>query len=251
MVQSSHEDGYAFALRWQTTPSHRWRPGLHRRVKIINFELYKQAFAARGIHLTTLEIEHDGLPLLLAKHGLTEASLGVRGVTLYYRREKTAMPLASPPDNATPQQLEKNQQVRAKLMDKVIEKYLVKFVPNHAPLAPLVEDGRMVGVRFQRTRTVDGKLVSLPGETVDVRSPMVVSAVGSIPLPLPGLPMKGELIDFADWSTGRVRGLPHVFGLGKCLPSRATSRIVQERAELTRSGAELPRFRCDAPSRAI
>jgi ferredoxin--NADP+ reductase len=200
-------------------------------VKIVNFELYKRALGQRGVHVTTLDIEHHGLPQLLSKHGLSEASLGVRGVTLYYRREKTAMPLASPPDNATAQQLEKNQQVRAKLMDKVIEKYLVKFVPNHAPLAPLVEGDKMVGVRFQRTRTVDGKLVSLPGETVDVRSPMVVSSVGSIPLPLPGLPMKGELIDFEDWNTGRVRGLPHVFGLGNVLTGKGNIKESRKNAQ--------------------
>jgi len=200
-------------------------------VKIINFELYKRALGERGIHVTTLEIEHEGLPQLLAKHGLSEASLGVRGVTLYYRREKTAMPLASPPDNATPQQIEKNQQVRAKLMDKVIEKYLVKFEPNLAPLAPLIEGGEFVGVRFQRTRTIDGKLVSLPGETLDVRSPLVVSSVGSVPLPLPGLPMKGELIDFEDWSTGRVRGLPHVFGLGNVLTGKGNIKESRKNAQ--------------------
>ncbi len=188
-------------------------------VKIINFELYKRALGARGLHVTTLELEHTGIPPLLAKHGLGE-QLGLRGVTLYYRREKTAMPLASPPDNATAQQLEKTGQVRAKLMDKVIEKYLVRFQPNLAPLEPIVEGERMVGLRFQRTKTVDGKLVALPGDTVDVRSSFVVSSIGSVPVPLPGLPMKGELIDFEDWNTGRVRGLPNVFGLGNVLTGK-------------------------------
>lgn len=189
-------------------------------VKIVNFELYKRALAKRGIHVTTLELEHEGIPQFLAKRGLSSEQLGLRGVTLYYRREKTAMPLASPPDNATPQQLEKTGQVRAKLMDKVIEKYLVRFQPNLAPLEALVEQDRMVGLRFQRTRTVDGKLVALPGETLDVRSRLIVSSIGSVPLPLPGLPMKGELIDFEDWTTGRVRGLPNVFGLGNVLTGK-------------------------------
>lgn len=189
-------------------------------VKIISFELYKRALKERGIHVTTLELEHAGIPQTLEKHGLTQQELGVKGVTLYYRREKSAMPLASPPDNATPAQLEKTAQVRAKVMDKVIEKYLVRFQPNHAPLAPIVEGDRLVGVRFQRTKTVDGKLVNIEGDTVDVRSKLIVSSIGSIPVPTPGLPMKGELIDFESWDTGKVRGFANVFGLGNVLTGK-------------------------------
>lgn len=200
-------------------------------VKIVNFILYKRALAARGVHTTTIELEHDGIPQLLAKHGLTREALGVHGVTLYYRRDKAAMPLASPPEHATPQQLEKNAQVRAKLMDKVIEKYLVRFAPNHAPLEPIVEDGQMVGLRFQRTQSVGGKLTLLP-ETVDVRSRFTVSSIGSVPAPIPGLPMKGELIDFEDWSTGRVRGLPYVFGLGNALTGKGNIKESRKNAQL-------------------
>jgi NADPH-dependent glutamate synthase beta subunit-like oxidoreductase len=200
-------------------------------VKIINLELYKAALAARGIHTTTVELEHAGIPATLQQHGLTQAELGVKGVTLYYRREKTAMPLASPPDNATPAQLEKVGQVRAKVMDKVIEKYLVRFAPNHAPIAPIVEDGRMVGVRFQRTRTVDGKLVNVEGDTVDVRSRLIVSSIGSVPMATPGLPMKGELIDFASWDTGLVRGFDNVFGLGNVLTGKGNIKESRKNAQ--------------------
>ncbi|MDB4990428.1 MAG: hypothetical protein JWN04_5606, partial [Myxococcaceae bacterium] len=205
-------------------------------VKIINFELYRAALERHGVHATTLELEHDGIPQFVARHGLTLEQLGVRGVTLYYRREKTAMPLASPPDDATPQQIEKNHQVRARLMDKVIEKYLVRFQPNCAPLAPLfeadhLEADRFVGIRFQRTSTVDGKLVSIPGDTLDVRTRLVVSSIGSIPVAIPGLPMKGELIDFEDWSTGRVRGLHNVFGLGNVLTGKGNIKESRRNAQ--------------------
>ena len=200
-------------------------------VKIINLELYKAALAARGIHTTTVELEHAGIPATLQQHGLTQTELGVKGVTLYYRREKTAMPLASAPDNATPAQLEKVGQVRAKVMDKVIEKYLVRFAPNHAPAAPIVEDGRMVGVRFQRTKTVDGKLVNIEGDIVDVRSKLVVSSIGSVPAATPGLPMKGELIDFASWDTGLVRGFGNVFGLGNVLTGKGNIKESRKNAQ--------------------
>ncbi|MDB4975102.1 MAG: dihydropyrimidine dehydrogenase subunit [Myxococcaceae bacterium] len=218
-------------------------------VKIINFELYKRALAQHGVHTTTLELEHDGIPQFVEKHGLELEQLRVRGVTLYYRREKTAMPLASPPDHATPQQIEKNQQVRAKLMDKVIEKYLVRFQPNCAPLEPILEDGRFAGIRFQRTQTVDGRLLQKPGDTLDVRTPLVVSSIGSVPVALPGLPMKGELIDFEDWTTGKVRGLHNVFGLGNVLTGKGN--IKESRKNAQEIGAQLVQsylgLRNDAP----
>jgi hypothetical protein len=151
---------------------------------------------------------------------LSQAELGVKGVTLYYRREKTAMPLASAPEGASAQQLEKVGQVRAKLMDKVIEKYLVRFAPNQALDAPIVEDGKLVGLRFQRTKSVDGKLVLLDGQMQEVRSRLIISSIGSIPMPIDELPMKGELIDFEDWQSGKVRGLPNVFGLGNALTGK-------------------------------
>ncbi|HKO94794.1 MAG TPA: hypothetical protein VJU61_26750 [Polyangiaceae bacterium] len=198
-------------------------------VKIVNLELYKRALAARGLQVTTLDLEHDGIPATLARHGITQAQLGVRGVTLYYRREKIAMPIAQAPDNATPQQLEKVGQVRAKLMDKVIEKYLVRFEPNQALDGPVIEDGRLVGLRFRRTETREGKLVMLP-DTQAVRSPLIISSIGSIPLPLAELPMKGELIDFEDWDSGKVRGFPNVFGLGNALTGKGNIKDSRKNA---------------------
>jgi ferredoxin--NADP+ reductase len=199
-------------------------------VKILSFELYKRALAKRNITVTTLELEHDGIPDTLAKHGLSKEALGLKGVTLFYRREKTAMPIASPPDNATPQQLEKTEQVRAKLMDKVIDKYLVNFEPNHALESPIVEDGVLVGLRFQRTETVDGKLRTREGDFHEVRSPLIVSSIGSIPLPIPGLPMKGELIDFESWESGKVRGFDNVFGLGNVLTGKGNIKDSRKNA---------------------
>ena len=199
-------------------------------VKIINLELYKRALAARGIKTTTEELEHEGIRPLLTRHNLTPEELGVRGVTLFYRREKTAMPLAQAPSGATSAQLEKIGQVRAKVMDKVIDKYLVRFEPNRALREPLIEDGRLVGLTFDRTRTVDGKLQVEEGSPITVRSELVVSSIGSIPEPMPGLPMRGELIDFEDWETGKVRGFDNLYGLGNALTGKGNIKESRKNA---------------------
>ena len=142
-------------------------------VKIINFELYKRALAARGIHVTTLELEHAGIPETLAKHSLTQAELGVqRRATLYYRREKAAMPLASPPDNATPEQLAKIA-AGARQGDGQGHREVpgaLRAEPR-CRSSPLLEDGRMVGHPLSahaHDRTASSS--RSPGDVVDVRS---------------------------------------------------------------------------------
>ena len=45
--------------------------------------------------------------------------------------------------------------------------------------------------------------------------------------------MKGELVDYANWDTGEVRGLPHVFGLGNVLTGKGNIK------ESRKSSAEI------------
>ena len=45
--------------------------------------------------------------------------------------------------------------------------------------------------------------------------------------------MKGELVDYADWDTGSVRGLDHVFGLGNVLTGKGNIK------ESRKSSAEI------------
>jgi hypothetical protein len=84
-------------------------------------------------------------------------------------------------------------------------------------------------VRFRRTQTVDGKLVQLD-ELVEARADLIVSSIGSIPMATPGLPMKGELIDFASWETGQVRGFDNVFGLGNVLTGKGNIKESRKNA---------------------
>jgi hypothetical protein len=200
-------------------------------VKIINLELYRTALRARGIEVPVVDMEHKGIPATLAQHGLTRDALGVRGCTLYYRRRVRDMPLAFPKANATPEQIEKTAQVREKMVRILEDKFLVRVQACSAPVAAVVEGERMVGVRFRRTEMQGGKLVELPGSEYDVRSQLIVSSIGSVPEPLPGVPIKGELYDFTSWETGALRGLPGVFGLGNVLTGKGNIRESRENAE--------------------
>ena len=77
----------------------------------------------------------------------------------------------------------------------------------------LVEGGRLVGLRFRRTRVEGGKVIPTD-ETFERRGPQVISSIGSIPAPLEGIPMKGELFAFVDWELGRLADHPNVFSAG-------------------------------------
>ena len=90
----------------------------------------------------------------------------------------------------------------------------------------------MVGLRFRRSEQRDGKSVEIEGSDFDVRSQLIVSSIGSVPEPMPSVPTKGELYDFASWESGALRGLPGVFGLGNVLTGKGNIRDSRENAEV-------------------
>jgi NADPH-dependent glutamate synthase beta subunit-like oxidoreductase len=188
-------------------------------VKIVNLELFARALHARGIDVDIVEMELKGIPRTLEAHGLTAEELGVKGCTLYYRRRMKDMPLASA-DAPTPEQLAKLEAARVKIMDRVIRKYFVKFEELSVPVQTIVEDGRLTGIRFQRSEVVDGRIRTLDGTAFDARASMVISSIGSIPKPIEGIPTKGELYHYDSWDTGEVHGLRGVFGLGNVLTGK-------------------------------
>ncbi|HKU39663.1 MAG TPA: hypothetical protein VJR89_15995 [Polyangiales bacterium] len=198
-------------------------------IKILNIELYRAALAARGIQVSVVHMEHAGIPKTLAEHELTPADLGIRGGTLYYRRRVRDMPIAFPRDDS-PEQRAKTEVVREKMVGILAQKYLVRVRDCHAPVDALIEGDRMLGLRFRKTELVDGKLRELPGSDYDVRSPLIVSSIGSVPEPMPGVPTKGELYDYADWTTGALRGLRGVYGLGNVLTGKGNIKESRENA---------------------
>lgn len=203
-------------------------------VKIINFALYCAALRERGIEVDAETLEHEGLPKILADHGLTKEDLGLRGATLYYRRRAEDMPLVSA-DDGNASRAAKLEATRVKLLSKVLEKYLVSFRGLSSPVAPIVEGDRLVGVRFQENEHVDGKLVATD-RTFEVRTDLVVSSIGSIPEPITGVPMKGELYLWADTETGELHG-GRAWGLGNVLTGKGN--IVESRKSSKKVMAQL------------
>jgi ferredoxin--NADP+ reductase len=199
-------------------------------VKIINIELYRAALRARGIEVSVVEMEHKGISATLAQHRVDPASLGVQGCTLYYRRRVRDMPLAFAKAGATPEQIQKTEGVREKMVGILHDKFRVRVRDCEVPVAPIVENGRMVGLSFRRSEVRDGKSVEVAGSDHAVRSNLIVSSIGSVPEALEGIPTRGELYDYTSWDTGALKGLAGVFGLGNVLTGKGNIRESRENA---------------------
>jgi len=181
--------------------------------KALMVETTRAALKERGIEATMLELEHQGIPKVLEAHGLTFEELGLKGCTLFYRRRAEDMPLMQMPEGANEKAQAKVRAGRQKILDKAKRKYLFHVEPLSTPEALIVEGDRVVGLTLRRT-TIEGRRVVPTDETFDRRGPYVISSIGSIPLPIEGVPMKGELYDFVDWELGRLNGYPTVFSTG-------------------------------------
>jgi NADPH-dependent glutamate synthase beta subunit-like oxidoreductase len=188
-------------------------------VKVLMLETARAKLRERGIEIPMIELEVKGIPRMLEKHGLRFEDLGLTGCTLFYRRRVEDMPLVEIPEDADEKRRDKAMAARARLLEKAQEKYGFRVEPLSAPEALLVEDGRVVGLRLRRTKMENGRLVPTD-ETYERRGSCVISSIGSIPEPIAGIPMKGELFAFTDWDVGRLDGYPNLFSVGNVVTGK-------------------------------
>jgi len=190
-------------------------------VKVLQLVTVRDALAARGIEQDLLAMEAKGIPETLAKHGLTYPELGLRGCTLVYRRRIEDMPLTEPPAAGKVEDPSKAATVRRKIFEKAQSKFLFNVEPLAMPTGLVVEGDRLVGLRFARTQIgASGRAEVVPGEDIELRSEMIVSSIGSIPEPIDGLAMHGELLRVEDHERGKIADFEHVFGCGNVITGK-------------------------------
>ena len=199
--------------------------------KILMLENVRRALGERGINASILDLEVKGIPKILASHDLAYEDLGLLGCTIFYRRRIKDMPLMEIPEGADEARTEKAYKGRERMLAKATDKYRFSIEPLSAPDALITEDGRLVGLRFRRTKIENGRVIPTD-ETYERRGTWVISSIGSIPEPIEGIPMKGELIDFADWDVGRIADFPSLFSVGNVVTGKGN--IVASRKHATR-----------------
>ncbi|MGH9738215.1 MAG: NAD(P)-binding protein [Candidatus Acidiferrales bacterium] len=193
-------------------------------VKVLQLENYERAMRARGIETNVHELE-KGIPAVCKEHGVRPEDLGVQGCLLIYRRREQDMPLAQPLDNPTPDQIAKTEQVRQKVLRLARDKYLFRYQDRRMAIGLIVESGRLVGLQLAETK-IDGRRADPIAETErELRAPLVISSIGSVPEILPGISMKGEYYAFADEPTPRHAEHHHVFGVGNVVTGQGNIRV--------------------------
>ena len=188
-------------------------------VKVIMLENAVKKLAERGVETDLVELEVKGIPKICKQHELEIGDLGLEGPTLFYRRRVEDMPLMDAPEGADEKRIAKVEAGRARMLAKAQEKYGFNMEPLCSPQAAIVEDGKLVGLRFVRNVMKDGRPTPTD-ETFERRGPVIISSIGSIPEAIDGIAMRGELFDFQDWDLGRLDGYPTVFSVGNVVTGK-------------------------------
>jgi ferredoxin--NADP+ reductase len=198
--------------------------------KIAMLETTRAKLLERGIDVDVITLEVKGIPKILEAHGLVFDDLGLKGCTIFYRRRMEDMPVVSIPEDATPEREAKARKSRATLLEKAIRKYCFKIQELSVADSLVIEDDRLVGLLFRRTAVEDGRVV-MTDETFECRGSQVISSIGSIPQPISGIGMKGELFNFTDWDTGRLPDFPTVFSVGNVVTGKGNIVASRKHAE--------------------
>ena len=179
--------------------------------KILVFETVRGALRERGLPVpTTEELDTKGVDAVLQARGLSFEQLGLRCPRIVYRRGIDRMPLAP------------SAQARRKIVERLQRKYHICVLPNRAPRELLNDGRRVVGLRVEHTAQDEGGRLRGTGRFEDLEAPLVVSSIGSVPEPIEGIPMRGELYAWKDRDRGLL--MDGVWGLGNVLTGRGNIR---------------------------
>lgn len=203
-------------------------------VKVLQIEMTLKMLDARGISEEMVRIEREGIDPVLNKYGLKWADLGIAPCRLFYRRRVIDMPLSDIPPDAPPKRAEALRQARGKILDKARRKFLFEFQELRVPTGLVVENERLVGLKLSHTEVANGQVRTVPDSEEEVRGELTISSIGSIPVPLPGVPHRGEVYGYIDQKSGLLMESPIlVFAAGNVLTGKGNIKDSLE------SGAEI------------
>ncbi len=196
-------------------------------LKILMIETTRRALVRMGEDIDIFTIEKKGVSGVLKKLNLTLSDLGLKGCTLFYRKRVVDMPLAPMPENVSPARLEKVYEVRKRILKNFKDQYLFKVEENFLPVEKIIENGRLTGLIFQKTAVENGEYKLIPNSEKQVVSPLTISSVGSVPEPLPEIPISGELYAIKDHFTGQLEQYENLFALGNAVTGRGNIKESQ------------------------
>jgi hypothetical protein len=115
--------------------------------------------------------------------------------------------------------------VRQKMLRIARDKFLFRFQDRRVTTGIVVENGRLVGLKLAETKVEGHKAEAIPGSEHELRTPLVVSSIGSVPEKLTGINMSGEYYTFAGRDVPRYTHLDRVFGVGNVVTGQGNIRV--------------------------
>ena len=118
-----------------------------------------------------------------------------------------------------------------------------------------------MGLKLAETKVEGRKAEPLAGSEYELRSPMVISSIGSLPEEIPGVAMNGEYYDFNNESLPRYGESDHVFGVGNVVTGQGnirssqlhsrevTTKLIENYIGVGDEGTASPRFYSGAEAR--
>ena len=88
-----------------------------------------------------------------------------------------------------------------------------------------MENGRLTGLKVVETKIEGRKAEPIPGSEHELRAPLVVSSIGSVPEKLSGINMNGEYYTFAGKDLPRYTAMDRVFGVGNVVTGQGNIRV--------------------------
>jgi len=196
-------------------------------VKIVMIETVKQALETKGLSVDVFSLEEEGINQFLQSQKLKFTDLNINPCTLVYRRSADEMPLSPAPPKVSEESIEKTRLVRRKILNNLMEKFPFKLLDNTIPVSVLTENDRLSGLVLRKTQSLDDGVAEIKGSNFELHSSLVISAIGSIPESIPGIPMKYNTFDIVDAHTGELKGYNNVFAIGNAVTGRGNIRESQ------------------------
>lgn len=198
--------------------------------KAVQLLLYEKALKEEGVDCDLYALEHKGITAFCEKNGIDPDSLGIKGCSLYYRRRKVDMPLANQKDRSEEAKA-KAEATRAKILYMAMEKYRFTYHERHLAKEMIIENEHLAGLVMRRTRVDGRKAIPLEGTELEVRHPLFISSIGSVPEPFDGIEMTGAFYKFDDWDLGIYGPKENVFGLGNAVTGQGNIVISMKHAK--------------------
>ncbi len=184
-------------------------------IEMVQMELSKQ----KGIDIDLFTFEKKGILKILDGYGISLSDLGLKGMTLVYRRTAFDMPLKTPRDDSE-ESIQKAREVSNRLLHKYASNFIFEFVPLGSPIEKIEENGKLQAVVFQKNELVGGKILPLKGETFTLKTPLLISSIGSLPDRITGLPYDGSTLEMKNMNGYMVKGFTNVFAIGNAVTGR-------------------------------